>query len=132
MSRARTPLQAEIDRRVAHKIHERRIQLGLSRQALAASIGITYQQLHKYETGENRVTIGRLAEIARVLDVPLAFFLDEAVGASTPTRRRDRRLLELAKLGATLDDRRLKALNEIARVLAGEEQADDRPAPKAA
>jgi len=46
--------------------------------ALSDRVGITYQQLHKYETGENRVTVGRLAEIARTLDVPLAFFLDAA------------------------------------------------------
>jgi transcriptional regulator with XRE-family HTH domain len=132
MSRARTSLQVDVDRRVAQKIHERRVHLGLSRQALAASIGLTYQQLHKYETGENRVTIGRLAEIARVLEVPLAFFLDETIGTSAPTRRRDRRLLELAKLAATLDDRRLNALNEVARALAGEEQTHGHPAPRAA
>jgi transcriptional regulator with XRE-family HTH domain len=132
MSRVRTKLQQDVDRHVATKIRERRIQLGLSRQTLAGAIGLTYQQLHKYETGENRVTIGRLAEIARALDVPLAFFLDAAVEASQPTRRRDRRLLELARLASGLDDRRLKALNEVARVLSRDEQPGERPEPRAA
>ena len=60
---------AAIDDHVGARIRERRIMLGLTQQQLAEMIGVTYQQAHKYERGINRVSAGRLFEIARVLGV---------------------------------------------------------------
>src|SRR5437879_9688309 len=57
---------AAIDDHVGARIRERRIMLGLTQQQLAEMIGVTYQQAHKYERGINRVSAGRLFEIARV------------------------------------------------------------------
>ena len=54
-----------IDDHVGARIRERRIMLGLTQQQLAEMIGVTYQQAHKYERGINRVSAGRLFEIAR-------------------------------------------------------------------
>ena len=56
---------ATIDDHVGARIRERRIMLGLTQQQLAEMIGVTYQQAHKYERGINRVSAGRLFEIAR-------------------------------------------------------------------
>ena len=56
---------ASIDDHVGARIRERRIMLGLTQQQLAEMIGVTYQQAHKYERGINRVSAGRLFEIAR-------------------------------------------------------------------
>ena len=50
--------------------------LGLTQQQLAELVGVTYQQTHKYERGINRVSAGRLFEIARVLSVPVGFFYE--------------------------------------------------------
>ena len=66
---------AAIDDHVGARIRERRIMLGLTQQQLAEMIGVTYQQAHKYERGINRVSAGRLYEIARVLNAPIS---DEA------------------------------------------------------
>ncbi len=67
---------AAIDDHVGARIRERRIMLGLTQQQLAELIGVTYQQAHKYERGINRVSAGRLFEIARVLNAPITYFYD--------------------------------------------------------
>src|SRR5882762_8511128 len=56
---------AAIDDHVGKRIRERRVMLGLTQQQLAELIGVTYQQAHKYERGINRVSAGRLFELAR-------------------------------------------------------------------
>lgn len=65
-----------VDRHIAGRLRERRQLLGLSQADLAALIGVSYQQLQKYETGENRIAAGRLYEIARSLRTPVAWFYD--------------------------------------------------------
>src|SRR5438046_9176788 len=74
---------AAIDDHVGARIRERRIMLGLTQQQLAEMIGVTYQQAHKYERGINRVSAGRLYEIARVLNAPITYFYD-GLGQETP------------------------------------------------
>jgi transcriptional regulator with XRE-family HTH domain len=68
-----------IDARVGRKIRGRRKQLGVSQPRLAASIGVSYQQLQKYEHGVNQVAPSRLAAIAAALDVSPGYFF--ATGA---------------------------------------------------
>ena len=67
---------AAIDDHVGGRIRERRIMLGLTQQQLAEMIGVTYQQAHKYERGINRVSAGRLFEIARALSAPIGYFYE--------------------------------------------------------
>ena len=67
---------AAIDDHVGSRIRERRIMLGLTQQQLAEMIGVTYQQAHKYERGINRVSAGRLFEIARALSAPITYFYE--------------------------------------------------------
>jgi transcriptional regulator with XRE-family HTH domain len=66
-----------VDVHVGARIRQRRFLLGMTQQALAARLGITFQQLQKYEMGTNRVSASRLWDIARLLDVPVEFFFDD-------------------------------------------------------
>jgi len=62
---------------VGHRIRLRRTLMGLSQEKLADALGLTFQQVQKYERGANRVGASRLYELARVLDVPIGFFFDD-------------------------------------------------------
>src|SRR5271169_6104238 len=73
-TRRATSRTQDIDRHVGARVRERRIMLGLTQQQLADLIGVTYQQAHKYERGINRVSAGRLFEVAQVLSVPVSYF----------------------------------------------------------
>lgn len=61
---------------IGKKIYNLRLGQKLSRNNLASSIGVTHQQLHKYEKGINRISIGRLLLIAKALNKPISFFYD--------------------------------------------------------
>ena len=65
-----------IDIEVGRRIRARRLSNGLSQSSLANSLGVTFQQVQKYEKGVNRVGAGRLQRIAHFLDVPMTFFFD--------------------------------------------------------
>ncbi|AYD00641.1 helix-turn-helix domain-containing protein [Neorhizobium sp. NCHU2750] len=65
-----------VDKEVGRRIRLRRQQLRLSQTALGAGIGLSFQQVQKYERGLNRVSISVLYQIANVLDVPMAYFFD--------------------------------------------------------
>jgi transcriptional regulator with XRE-family HTH domain len=118
--RRSTSRTQDIDRYVGARIRERRIMLGLTQQQLADLIGVTYQQAHKYERGINRVSAGRLFEVAQVLSVPVNYFFDgldkENERAISP---RERMCLELARNFAQIpNERHQEALSQLARVLA--------------
>lgn len=80
-SRQPHPTDAHIGRR----IRLRRTLLGVSQQQLAAAVGVTFQQIQKYETGLNRMSAARLYDVARSLGVPERFFFDDLDGESTGT-----------------------------------------------
>jgi transcriptional regulator with XRE-family HTH domain len=65
-----------IDVHVGSRIRLRRTLLGLSQERLGEALGLTFQQVQKYETGVNRVSASRLFDLSRVLDVPIGFFFD--------------------------------------------------------
>lgn len=78
-SRGRTP-QGEpnpIDVHVGNRIRLRRTLLGLSQEKLATLLGLTFQQVQKYERGMNRVGASRLWDIGKVLEVPIGFFYED-------------------------------------------------------
>jgi transcriptional regulator with XRE-family HTH domain len=66
-----------VDIHVGRRLRQRRSLLGLSQTALAKAIGLTFQQIQKYERGSNRIGSSRLFEFATVLDVPVSYFFDE-------------------------------------------------------
>jgi transcriptional regulator with XRE-family HTH domain len=109
-----------VDRHVAARVRARRITLGLTQHDLASRIGVTYQQLHKYETARNRMTAGRLLEIARALNVAPSYFFEGLQEPEAPSTERHRRALELAKTAASLEEQHLALLNDITRALAAE------------
>ena len=66
-----------IDVHVGARIRLRRTLLGLSQEKLGECLGLTFQQVQKYERGANRVGASRLFDLSRVLDVPVSFFFDD-------------------------------------------------------
>ena len=71
-----------IDAQVGSRVRIRRMLIGMSQERLGDLLGLTFQQVQKYEKGVNRIGAGRLFEIARILGVPIDFFYD-GVGASS-------------------------------------------------
>ncbi len=67
-----------IDKHVGARVRMRRIMLGFSQEKLADSLGVTFQQVQKYEKGTNRIGASRLQEISKSLQVPPSFFFDGA------------------------------------------------------
>ena len=112
--------RSTIDDQVGARIRERRIMLGLTQQQLAEMIGVTYQQAHKYERGINRVSAGRLFEIARVLSAPISYFY-EGVGEEGPRQitPHQRMVLEIARNFAEIrNEKHQEAISQLARALA--------------
>jgi transcriptional regulator with XRE-family HTH domain len=70
-----------IDIHVGSRVRLRRMMLGMSQEKLGSGLGITFQQIQKYEKGTNRIGASRLQHIARLLSVPVSFFFDDAPGA---------------------------------------------------
>ncbi len=69
-----------IDAHVGSRVWLRRILLGMSQERLGDSMGLTFQQVQKYEKGANRIGASRLYHISKILDVPVGFFFEEAPG----------------------------------------------------
>lgn len=74
-----------IDVHVGGRIRLRRTLLGMKQEKLAEAIGLSFQQLQKYEYGRNRVGASRLFDLARMLDVPISYFFEE-MGADVADR----------------------------------------------
>jgi transcriptional regulator with XRE-family HTH domain len=74
-----------IDTHVGARLRMRRMLVGLSQEKLGAALNITFQQIQKYEKGANRIGASRLQEIARILQVPPAFFFEGAPSGPAPT-----------------------------------------------
>ena len=72
-----------IDAQVGNRVRIRRMLIGMSQEKLGDLLGLTFQQVQKYEKGVNRIGAGRLFEIARILGVPIDFFY-EGVARSRP------------------------------------------------
>src|SRR5262252_8632904 len=66
-----------IDVHVGSRVRLRRTLLGMSQERLGEALGLTFQQVQKYERGVNRVGASRLFDLSRVLDVPISFFFDD-------------------------------------------------------
>jgi len=66
----------KIDKSIGNKIYSLRLAKGLSRQQLSKVIGVTHQQLQKYENGSNRISASKLALIAKALDLRIPYFYE--------------------------------------------------------
>lgn len=66
-----------VDVHVGQRLRQRRVLAGLSQEKLARMVGITFQQVQKYERGANRIVASRLYQLANVLDVPVSYFFED-------------------------------------------------------
>jgi transcriptional regulator with XRE-family HTH domain len=98
------PRQVEAwDVEVGRRIRARRLECWLSQQELAQGLGVSFQQVQKYEKGTNRVSAGRLLAICNLLQVPITFFYDSAAPPNSgETRLKPSRLFDLLDNPGTL------------------------------
>jgi transcriptional regulator with XRE-family HTH domain len=76
MAKASKPRTGKADKDIGHRIRLRRVEIKMSQTALADELGMSFQQIQKYETGINRVHASQLQQIAIALGVPVAFLYD--------------------------------------------------------
>ncbi len=82
-----------VDMHVGARVRMRRTLLGMSQTALGDVLGLSFQQVQKYENGKNRMGSSRLFDLSRVLDVPVEFFFEDMsaeIAASSPAQKRRR------------------------------------------
>lgn len=72
-----------VDKHVGTQLRARRSFMGISQEKLADAVGITFQQIQKYERGANRVSAGRLFSFSQILDVPVNYFYDGVSAANS-------------------------------------------------
>lgn len=114
---------AEIDQTVGDRIRRRRILLGYTQDQLGEALGISYQQIQKYETGANRVSAGRLYQIAETLQTDIGSFF-EGIGKATSetddeTSSSPRHVIELVRGFSRISEDRLRmAVLSLVRALA--------------
>ena len=80
-----------VDEHAGERLWQRRKLLGMTQTDLADAIGLTFQQVQKYERGANRISASRLCDLSRVLDVPVDYFFEDmptAVAAISPATKR--------------------------------------------
>ena len=137
-SRRKATKPHPIDVLVGSRLRLRRAKLGISQARLGEALGLTFQQVQKYERGTNRISASRLYRLSKVLDVPIAFFFDPKVprqapeiagktasdvsaSESDPLSRPE--TIELVKAFWAIDNVAARhRLFELARVLAAEEK----------
>ena len=98
------------DVEIGRKIRALRLQRGLSQSGLGEGIGLTFQQVQKYEKGTNRVSAGRLQRIADILNTPITFFYASVGSAAKSREPRNSSLAFLQTKGAV---RLIRAYSEI-------------------
>jgi transcriptional regulator with XRE-family HTH domain len=75
-----------IDRHVGSRVRMRRMMLGMSQEKLGDALGLTFQQVQKYEKGANRIGASRLQQISQILQVPVSFFFEGAPSSQRSDR----------------------------------------------
>lgn len=103
-----------VDVHVGARVRLRRTLIGLSQEQVGKGVGLTFQQLQKYERGANRISASRLFDLSRILDVPISFFFDGLDETGTgpspipesgePDPMRKRETLELVRAYYRIDD----------------------------
>ena len=127
----------KVDAHVGHRIRLRRTLIGMTQEGLGEAVGLTFQQIQKYENGDNRVSASRLYAISQALDVPIAYFFDEmsdqlqmrhgsAVEVPNPDESLTRRkTLELVRAFYRIEDPGVRErLFELAKALAQDPAAE--------
>ncbi len=102
----RSSSEIDYDRHVGRRIRERRMVLGLNQTQLADGLGISFQQLHKYEKGSSRMGAGRLYGCAQLLVVGPEYFFEglEGSDSGTPDETRSDEAMKLARAYYSIND----------------------------
>lgn len=107
-----------IDQSIGRKIQEMRLAKGKSRQQLSELIGVTHQQLQKYEKGTNRITAGRLSAIAKAFGVKVQYFFDDVENFIPTQTDHERLAIELSRVFLNLKSTQKQyAVLSVARAL---------------
>ncbi len=125
----------ELAAEIGKRLRMRRLMLGMSQQTLANGIGVTFQQVQKYENGTNRVSASRMQQIASVLNIPVASLYEDIeidVPASAPATVVDLEAVLSTKDGVALiaafaklkDSKVRQGLVNLVRTLAAEHVAE--------
>jgi transcriptional regulator with XRE-family HTH domain len=132
-------LANSVDEHIGKRVKSRRLQIDLSQEKLADLVGVTFQQIQKYENGVNRVAASRLWEMAKALGVPVSFFY-EGLSVSGGVREESedivydmlatpegQRLLQI--FGAIKSPKLRRRVLELVRVMAAEDDDEDSATP---
>ncbi|MDQ1155027.1 helix-turn-helix domain-containing protein [Brevundimonas sp. SORGH_AS_0993] len=125
-----------VDRHVGRRVQEKRLGLGLSQSALANAVGVSFQQVQKYEKGTNRVSASKLFDIAEFMKVDIPFFfqglgsqaeatpgLAEEAATFDHDHKPSRTSVEIARLAPRLPPRKQKLILEMMRDMLGDDPA---------
>ncbi len=117
-----------VDVHVGAWVRQRRTMLGMSQIALGDVLGLTFQQVQRYENATNRIAASRLYDLSQALDVPVQYFIEEMppeVAASSPALG-ERETLELLRAHRKIKSPKIrKRLYEITKALAAASNEDD-------
>lgn len=111
-----------LDEQIGARIRGRREALGMTQSQLGAALGLSFQQLQKYESGANRVSTSRLLTIAEVLQAPPSDFIPDGAAPPQASRRPDD-VSRLTQLALMLDPSDLKLVTDLARRLSVRREA---------
>ena len=111
---------SDADRGIGQLVRQARRRVGMTLDDLAKKLGLSYQQVHKYENGTNRISAGTLAAIANILSVPVEhLFPEEALLGSSEERNEVERMRgEVSRIVRTIDDpKKLEAIVTILKTV---------------
>ncbi len=120
---ATSPRYDPMDSHIGGRLKARRVVSNLSQERLADQMGVSFQQLHKYETGLNRISSSMLFRAAKALNVGVEYFFNDSVDAApAPARRNDRSALETARQLERIENEAVREnLRLLIKRLAGED-----------
>lgn len=126
-----------VDRHVGRRVCEKRIALGYNQSDLGRALGLTFQQIQKYEKGTNRVSASKLWDIARFFKVDIAYFFEGLTTAAPGMAEGEgepfvndfpatRQSIEIGRLAPQLSVRQQKLVLDMMREMTGAESAPDK------
>lgn len=123
------PFAKRVDVHVGERLRERRSFMGYTQESLAQQLKLSHQQVQKYETGANRISAGRLYELAKTLDVSIQYFFegfDEAMPAHAPKHGgTNRAAIEIAQNFSDITDQTVRStLSSLVKTLALHSRGD--------
>ena len=120
-----------VDRELGERVRARRLEIAMSQERMAELLGVTFQQVQKYEKGVNRIAASRLYDISAALEVPVAYFFEGLSGArgdampGSPIEdlRARRGVAELVRFYVAIESEAVRArVLDLVRVMAGEKR----------